>query len=64
MRSNCLTDPCTHAGTQNGRRPWRSRHIQERLDRLSPIEYEKKCYADQATAERANLTVLQPAPTS
>ncbi|MEV0186264.1 hypothetical protein AB0I54_44665 [Streptomyces sp. NPDC050625] len=41
-----------------------SRCIQERLGRLSPIEFEEKYHADQATAERANLTPLQPALTS
>ncbi|MEU2835192.1 IS3 family transposase [Streptomyces lavendulae] len=38
--------------------------IQKRLGYLSPIEYEEKHYAEQATAERANLTTHQPTLTS
>ncbi|MCX5233227.1 IS3 family transposase [Streptomyces sp. NBC_00233] len=40
------------------------RRIQKRLGYLSPIEYEEKHYAGQATAERANLNTHQPLPTS
>jgi transposase InsO family protein len=41
-----------------------SRRIQKRLGYLSPIEFEEKHYADQATAERTNLKPRQPALTS
>ncbi|WP_326770745.1 hypothetical protein OG978_44410 (plasmid) [Streptomyces sp. NBC_01591] len=41
-----------------------SRRIQKRLGCLSPVEFEEKHYADQATAERTNLKVRQPALTS
>jgi transposase InsO family protein len=37
--------------------------IQKRLGWLSPIEYEEKHYAEQATAERMNLNTHQPVPT-
>lgn len=37
-----------------------SRRIQERLGFLSPIEFEEKCYAEQATAEPTNLNTRQP----
>ncbi|MFE9796842.1 IS3 family transposase [Streptomyces goshikiensis] len=40
------------------------RRIQKRLGYLSPVEFEEKHYADQATAERANLKPRQPALTS
>ncbi len=40
------------------------RRIQKRLGYLSPIEFEEKHYADQVTAERANLKPRQPALTS
>ncbi|MGW7671557.1 IS3 family transposase, partial [Streptomyces sp. NPDC054775] len=40
------------------------RRIQKRLGYLSPIEYEEKHYADQATAERTNLNTRQPQLTS
>ncbi|KPI13389.1 Integrase catalytic region [Actinobacteria bacterium OV450] len=43
---------------------YNSRRIQERLSFLSPIEYEVKYYADQATAEPANLNTRQPLLTS
>ena len=43
---------------------YNSRRIQKRLGYLSPIEFEEKHYADQATAERANLKPRQPALTS
>ncbi|WP_374199363.1 IS3 family transposase, partial [Streptomyces sp. ISL-44] len=43
---------------------YNSRRIQKRLGYLSPIEYEEKHYADQATAEQANLNTRQPALTS
>jgi putative transposase len=43
---------------------YNSRRIQKRLGWLSPIEFEEKYYANQATAERTNLTPLQPALTS
>ncbi|MFG2794493.1 IS3 family transposase [Streptomyces sp. NPDC048419] len=41
-----------------------SRRIQERLGRLSPIEFEEKHYTKQATAEPTNLNTRQPALTS
>jgi transposase InsO family protein len=37
--------------------------IQKRLGWLSPIEFEERHYAEQAAAERANLTTHQPDPT-
>ena len=40
------------------------RRIQKRLGYLSPLEYEDKHYADQATADQANLKPRQPALTS
>ncbi|MBK3581386.1 hypothetical protein JHN63_48025 [Streptomyces sp. MBT65] len=40
---------------------WR---IQKRLGYLSPIEFEEKHYADQATAERTNLKPRHPLLTS
>ncbi|MFI6495616.1 IS3 family transposase [Streptomyces sp. NPDC050564] len=40
---------------------YNSRRIQKRLGYLSPIEFEEKHYADQATAERTNLKPRQPA---
>ena len=40
------------------------RRIQKRLSYLSPIEFEEKHYADQATAEPVNLKPRQPALTS
>ncbi|MFA3843419.1 transposase, partial [Streptomyces aureus] len=43
---------------------YNSRRIQERLGFLSPIEFEEKYYADQATAEPTNLNTRQPALTS
>ncbi|MEU3755757.1 IS3 family transposase [Streptomyces olivoreticuli] len=43
---------------------YNSRRIQERLGYLSPIEFEEKHYAEQATAERANLNTHQPTLTS
>ncbi|MDX3633463.1 IS3 family transposase [Streptomyces europaeiscabiei] len=43
---------------------YNSRRIQKRLGYLSPIEFEEKHYADQATAERTNLKRRQPALTS
>ncbi|MET9658552.1 IS3 family transposase [Streptomyces sp. NPDC006510] len=43
---------------------YNSRRIQKRLGHLSPVEFEQKHYADQATAERTNLRVRQPALTS
>jgi len=43
---------------------YNSRRIQERLGFLSPIGFEEKHYADQATAERTNLNTRQPALTS
>ncbi|WP_411147062.1 IS3 family transposase [Streptomyces sp. x-80] len=43
---------------------YNSRRIQRRLGYLSPIEFEEKHYADQATAERANLKARQPLLTS
>ncbi len=43
---------------------YNSRRIQKRLGYLSPIEFEEKHYAEQATAERANLKPRQPALTS
>ncbi|GAA1248766.1 IS3 family transposase [Streptomyces aureus] len=43
---------------------YNSRRIQERLGFLSPIEFEEKYYADQATAESTNLNTRQPALTS
>ncbi|WP_370738274.1 IS3 family transposase [Streptomyces sp. AVP053U2] len=39
---------------------YNSRRIQERLGWLSPIEFEEKYYADQATAKRTNLKPRQP----
>ncbi|WP_274919669.1 IS3 family transposase [Streptomyces sp. WZ-12] len=43
---------------------YNSRRTQERLGFLSPIEFEEKYYAEQATAERANLKPRQPLLTS
>ncbi|MFE4802005.1 IS3 family transposase, partial [Streptomyces sp. NPDC056708] len=43
---------------------YNSRRIQKRLGHLSPIEFEEKHYADQATAERTNLKPRQPVLTS
>ena len=43
---------------------YNSRRIQKRLGYLSPIEFEEKHYADQATTEQANLNTRQPALTS
>ncbi|MET8249573.1 IS3 family transposase [Streptomyces sp. NPDC005202] len=43
---------------------YKSRRIQERLGWLSPIEFEEKHYADQATAQQLNLKPRQPALTS
>ena len=40
------------------------RRIQKRLGYLSPLEYEEKHYADQATANQANPKPRQPALTS
>ena len=39
---------------------YNSRRIQKRLGYLSPIEFEEKHYADQATAERTNLAPSRP----
>ncbi|WP_454366102.1 hypothetical protein [Streptomyces ambofaciens] len=44
--------------------PYNSRRIQKRLGYLSPIEFEEKHYADQATAEPVNLKPRQPLLTS
>lgn len=41
-----------------------SRRIQERLGFLSPVEFEEKHYAEQATAEPTNLNTRQPLLTS
>jgi transposase InsO family protein len=43
---------------------YNSRRIQERLGFLSPIEFEEKRYAVQATAEPTNLKLRQPSLTS
>ncbi|WP_329327033.1 IS3 family transposase [Streptomyces mirabilis] len=43
---------------------YNSRRIQKRLGYLSPVEFEEKHYADQATAKRTNLKPRQPALTS
>ncbi|QHY93562.1 Integrase core domain protein [Streptomyces sp. S4.7] len=43
---------------------YNSRRIQERLGFLSPIEFEEKYYAEQATAEPTNLNTRQPLLTS
>jgi hypothetical protein len=43
---------------------WAPSTIQERLGFLSPIEFEEKYYADQATTEPTNLNTRQPALTS
>ncbi|MCX4579827.1 IS3 family transposase [Streptomyces sp. NBC_01571] len=43
---------------------YNSRRNQKRLDYLSPIEFEEKHYADQATTKRTNLKLRQPALTS
>ncbi|MFE7302187.1 IS3 family transposase [Streptomyces sp. NPDC057579] len=43
---------------------YNSRRIQKRLDYLSPVEFEEKHYADQATTKRTNLQPRQPALTS
>lgn len=43
---------------------YNSRRIQKRLGYLSPVEFEEKHYADQATAERTSLKPRQPALTS
>ncbi|MEU8976843.1 IS3 family transposase [Streptomyces monashensis] len=39
---------------------YNSRHIQERLGWLSPIECEEKHHAEQAASERANLKPVNP----
>ncbi|WP_456302122.1 IS3 family transposase [Streptomyces anulatus] len=38
-----------------------SRRVHQRLGYLCPIKFEEACYADQATAEQANLNSRQPA---
>lgn len=43
---------------------YNSRRIQKQLGYLSPIEFEEKYYAEQATAERVNLKPHQPSLTS
>lgn len=43
---------------------YNSRRIQKRLDYLSPVEFEEKHYADQATTKRTNLQPRQPVLTS
>lgn len=43
---------------------YNSRRIQKRLGYLSPIEFEERYYADQATAEPTNLNSRHPALTS
>ncbi|MGW4903844.1 IS3 family transposase [Streptomyces albidoflavus] len=43
---------------------YNSRRIQRRLGYLSPIEFEEQHYADQATAEQANLNTRHPILTS
>ncbi|WP_072487640.1 IS3 family transposase [Streptomyces atratus] len=43
---------------------YNSRRIQKRLGYLSPVEFEEKHYANQATTERTNLKPRQPALTS
>ncbi|MCX4682022.1 IS3 family transposase [Streptomyces sp. NBC_01433] len=43
---------------------YNSRRIQKRLGHLSPIEFEEKHHADQATAEQAHLNTRQPTLTS
>ncbi|MFG3289085.1 IS3 family transposase [Streptomyces sp. NPDC048179] len=43
---------------------YNSRRIQKRLGYLSPVEFEEKHYANQATAERTNLKPRHPTPTS
>ncbi|MER7050452.1 IS3 family transposase [Streptomyces jumonjinensis] len=43
---------------------YNTHRIQKRLGYLSPIEFEEKHYADQATAGQANLPSRQPALTS
>ncbi|MCZ4612404.1 IS3 family transposase [Streptomyces sp. Lzd4kr] len=43
---------------------YNSRRIQERLGFLSPIEFEEKYNAQQATAEPTNLNTRQPLLTS
>ncbi|WP_326700549.1 IS3 family transposase [Streptomyces sp. NBC_01754] len=43
---------------------YNSRRIQRLHGYLNPIEFEEKHYAEQATAERANLKPRQPSPTS
>ncbi|MEN8649083.1 IS3 family transposase [Streptomyces sp. 21So2-11] len=43
---------------------YNSRRIQKRLGYLSPIEFEEKHYANQATTEQANLKPRQPILTS
>ncbi|MDJ0347626.1 IS3 family transposase [Streptomyces sp. H10-C2] len=43
---------------------YNSRRIQKRLGYLSPVEFEEKHYAEQATTERANLKPRQPSLTS
>ncbi|MFG2525174.1 IS3 family transposase [Streptomyces sp. NPDC048527] len=39
---------------------YNSRRIQKRLGYLSPVEFEEKHYADQATTERTNLKPRHP----
>lgn len=48
-------------GSIPGSCPYNSRRIQKRLGYLSPIEFEEKHYANQATTEQANLKPRQPA---
>ncbi|WP_186001660.1 hypothetical protein [Streptomyces sp. IB201691-2A2] len=43
---------------------YNSRRIQERLGFLSPIEFEEKHYAEQATTEQANQNTRQTLLTS
>ncbi|WP_398913430.1 hypothetical protein [Streptomyces sp. CEV 2-1] len=43
---------------------YNSRRIQKRLGYLSPIEFEEKYYAEQATAKQANPNARQPVLTS
>ncbi|WP_408997250.1 hypothetical protein [Streptomyces europaeiscabiei] len=43
---------------------YNSRRIRERLGWLSPIEFEEKHYAEQATAEPTNLKTRQTLLTS
>lgn len=53
------TSPCRQLGNGVIDGSYNSRRLQERLGLLSPIEFEEKHCADQATVEQANLIPRQ-----